>query len=99
MKTLFIINENISQSQLEQTYLLILAMLNFDHDVDLVFINDAFNRIKRDEALKKQWLALKIYGADNFFNLTHNGNKPGPGLITISQADFEKLKNQADILS
>ncbi len=99
MKSLFIINEKISNSQLEQSYLLILAMLNFEHHVKLVFINNAYTRIDNDPALKQQWLALKLYGIEKFYCLNSTQVSSHQELIPITDMEFEQLKNQADLVS
>lgn len=100
MQNLFIIQEHMSQAQLEQSYLLILAMLNFEHNVDIIFTGEAYNQLCTDETHFKKWSALTMYGVDNLFQLVKDNHALKHNELTaIDQAAFETLKKQADLLS
>ncbi len=99
MRTLFIINQHMNEAQIEQSYLLILAMLNFDHHVNVVFTGQSYRRLITDDAAKKKWSALKIYGVDDFFELTEHQSSCIENIKHINHSAFARLKSQADFLS
>ena len=69
MRILFNIQPGQSQLRLTQTHLLILALLNFDHTVHIVFHDGGEQIIRNDEELNKKWQALPLYGAHDFLFL------------------------------
>ncbi len=100
MRTLFVINRVTDQTWLENQYLLCLAMLNFDHQVNVVFVEDAFEQVMQLEATAKQWSALSLYGAQVFqltdpTNHGHSDNRLSP----INEAEFDRLKTEMDFIS
>lgn len=99
MKSLFIINENMKESQLDQSYLLILAMLNFDHQVDLVFSNNAFDLVNHCNDSIQKWRALKLYGVEKFYCLNCSKQKLNDELTALIPSDFYQMKAQADWVS
>ncbi len=102
MKITVIITENLTKQQLEQSYLLCLAWLNFEHQISVVFVGSAFASICNSPETKKQWLALKHFGVDALyqFNSLPQTNGPGktPHCRIIDQAHFDALKNMSDLL-
>lgn len=99
MQTLFIINSQMNSSQVEQSYLLILAMLNFEHSVDVVFSGAGCDNLIHSEVNLKKWAALKLYGVDNFYHLTRDSAITGLATVALSKTDFESIKNRAAFLS
>ncbi len=100
MKSLFVINRVNDQAWLENQYLLCLAMLNFEHQVNLVFVEDAFEQVMRLEATAKQWSALGLYGAQAF-QLTNpaTNDRSDKKLSPINEAEFDSLKTKMDFIS
>jgi len=102
MKVSVIINDHLSKQQLEHAYLLCLAWLNFEHQVNVVFIGQAFERIHSELKNQKQWLALKSYGIDAFYHLRIAENHPSSATEQhcqiIDQSKFESLKTKMDLL-
>ena len=99
MKAVFVINESMSHEQLEQSYLLILALLNFDHHVDLVFVGDAFNQLIQGEQTTKKWRALKLYGVHAFYQFCDDKENHPDELVPLNANEFATLKTQAQFLS
>lgn len=103
MKVAMIISEQQSTQQLQESYLLCLALLNFEHQLNVVFIGQAVALLDQDAALKKSWLALKLYGAEAFYQLNKDSqNKSEPATNEhcqlIDSATFAALKNDMDLL-
>lgn len=92
MHTLFNIYPDHSRQRLTQTHLLILALLNFDHNIHIVFHDGSEQLIEADDELNKQWQALPLYGARDFLFL----NSP---LENMTQQDYHRLSQQADFIS
>lgn len=92
MRTLFNITPDQDIQRLQQTHLLILALLNFDHTVDIVFHNNSDLLIEDHQNLYQQWQALPLYGARDFKFLNSRQDN-------ISQQHFHKLIQQADFVS
>jgi len=92
MRTLFNIQPGQSPERLNQTHLLILALLNFDHTVHVVFHHGSEQFIKDDIELSKKWQALPLYGAHDFLFF----NSPNDNL---SEIKYHKLCQQADFIS
>ncbi|MCX7554957.1 hypothetical protein OS175_13855 [Marinicella sp. S1101] len=99
MQSLFIINEKMNTTQVEQSYLLILAMLNFEHSVDVVFSGAGCENLINSNAQLKKWTALKLYGVNDFYHLTADSGITALDTTALSTADFENMKNQAAFLS
>lgn len=92
MLCLFNIRPDQSPERLEQSHLLILALLNFDHTVHVVFHDGSEQFIKDNEDLNKKWQALPLYGAHDFWfiNGPHNN---------LTEHKYRKLNQQADFIS
>ncbi len=100
MRCLFVITEQMDPQQLDQCYLLCIAMLNFDHQVDVVFEGRAFAEICTSAEAQKKWLALKLYGVDHLYQLQpHVGDPTTATQTPIDMADFATLKTQMDWIS
>ena len=100
MKCLFLINENLSIEQIEQQYLLMLAMLNFDFSVTVVFTNDTLHDWEEHEVHCKHLAALQMYGIDTFylFNSSNRSSKR----FTTTNIDIDTLfrfKSAADFIT
>jgi hypothetical protein len=102
MKITFIITDNLSMQQLEHKYFLCLALLNFEHQVTVVFVDQAFQSIVTEPEIKKSWLALKIYGVETFYQLNLNCISETPSSVEhcqiISKISFDALKDEMDLL-
>ena len=103
MKAMFIVHEHMSKRQQENAYLLCLAMLNFEHEVHLVFTELSWQKIHTDNTKKKQWLALKLYGTRGMYQIegsldSLSGNADQI-LTSLSISAFDELKNAMDFLS
>ncbi|KAA3641527.1 MAG: hypothetical protein DWP95_06575 [Proteobacteria bacterium] len=92
MHTLFNIYPDQSRQRLEQTHLLILALLNFDHTVHIVFHKGSEQFIKENADLSKKWQALPLYGAHDFwfFNGQHDN---------LNDQQYRRIKQRADFIS
>ncbi len=100
MKCLYIVTEHMSAEQTNNSYLMCLAMLNFDHQVEVVFTAGAFAQIQQDEQLCKQWLALKLYGVSHMYQLIdYPQAETNQHLEAINYAQFATLSTQCDHLS
>ena len=97
-----IITENLSKQQLEHSYLLCLALLNFEHEVNLVFIGQAFKTIMAEAELQKQWLALKLFGVKTFYQLNLDDEQINQTADMhcqlIDKKSFDSLKIAMDLL-
>lgn len=103
MKVTMVISAQMSAEQLERSYLLGLALLNFEHNLSLVFIDQAFTKLTLTPVNKKRWLALKLYGVNNFYQLntvvhSNNAIQADKHCEVISSATFNDLKSQMDLL-
>ncbi len=102
MKVSRIITNNPSDQRLEHSYLLCLALLNFEHQVNVVFVDHAFKSILADEITKKQWMALKLYGVEAFYqlnlNIKHCDPRSGKHCLNLDKTSFDALKNEMDML-
>jgi|GEM_PF-2037379 len=92
MRILFNIYPEQSRQRLAQTHLLILAFLNFDHSVHIVFHEGSEQLIQDDLNIKKEWQALPLYGAHEFLFFD------GPDK-NISEDKYRHLIQQADFIS
>ena len=92
MQTLFNIHPDQSPERLEQTQLLILALLNFDHSVHVVFHAGSEQAIKDNTELNKQWQALPLYGTHDFWF------RGGPHQ-NLSEQKYRILRQQADFIA
>lgn len=92
MRLLFNIHPKQSQQRMEQTHLLILALLNFDHTIHIVFHGGSEQIIKDNTVFNKKWNALTLYGAQDFLFLN------GP-LENINQQEYHHLCHQADFIA
>ena len=90
MRCLFHIFADSSQDRLEQSHLLILACLNFDYRVDIVFHDHSERVLSRQPQLYKKWQALQLYGAQEFIQLSELSCSEADNLLTqlTDQADF-----------
>lgn len=90
MRSLFHIYPDFSHARLEQSYLLILACLNFDHRVDIVLHPGSEHRLQQNVQLLKKWQALPLYGAEDFIRLSElNCTDARQKLIRLTlKADF-----------
>ncbi len=100
MQCLFIITNELSLEQIERQYLLMIAMLNFDFQVNVVFIGNTHANWQNDDKLNKHLKALSMYGAQ--CHQLHN--KPGKcthyeSPSPLSSNGFTALKNSADLIS
>ncbi len=102
MKISIVINEHLSKKQLEHSYLLCLAGLNFEHQVNAVFLGQAFKLIMQDTAAQRQWLALKQYGIEAFYQLQpdnkHIDHETKKHCQIISPSTFDIIKSKMDLL-
>ncbi len=103
MKISMIVGEHFSQQQLTHSHLLCLALLNFEHQVSVVFIGQAFKLIMQDMDSQKHWLALKLYGVDRFYQLVVGINQEKhrttePHCEKIDLPTFDALKAEMDLL-
>lgn len=97
MNCLFIVTANATESHHNNHYLLMLAMLNYDFTVDVVFINNSLSSWKKHPTHKQNLSALQLYGAhihELSTDLTTT-NKPGHFLDFIG---LNALKKAADII-
>ncbi|MGJ8662658.1 MAG: hypothetical protein ACSHWU_03360 [Marinicella sp.] len=103
MKALFYLPETFSDQQTENAYLLCLAMLNFEHQVHVVFTAKSWQTINANDLLRKQWLALKLYGAKGFYQLSSSQHsepsRSHEALTHLTESAFDELKNAMDFLS
>lgn len=100
IRSLFIITETMTKQQLDNQYLLSLAMLNFDHQVTLVFTGSVLNSLMSHPEQQKKWLALKMYGVDHFYQLTAQTSKPiCDHSEPLNHDALETLKANMDFLS
>ncbi|TDR22781.1 hypothetical protein [Marinicella litoralis] len=98
MKCLFVINEQLSDQQIERQYLLMIAMLNFDFEVNLVFMDGAHEMWLNHESHTKHLNALTMYGAKcHSFTTSFNSSEHKHDLL--NQAAFNALKNDMDFIS
>jgi hypothetical protein len=92
MRVLFNIYPEQSQQRLEQTHLLILALLNFDHTIHIVFHGGSEHIIQNNSSLNKKWQALPLYGAHDFLFLN------GP-LENLNRQKYHRLCQQAEFIA
>jgi|GEM_PF-6440667 len=99
MKCLFILNNKLNATQIENQYLLMLAMLNFDHEVNLLFIGSAFSQWQQDPQLSKHLVALNMYGAKPYILSDHQLVPRKENPIPLNPAEFKLMKNKMDFIS
>lgn len=96
MKCLFMIHQSMKSERLEQQYLLMLAMLNFDFEVHLVFTEGAAEFWRHHQHWRKKLTALELYGIASVRELVTSGGDPGnlcqPGW-------YQGLADSADFIS
>lgn len=92
MQTVFHIYPQQSDQCLEQSYLLMLALLNFEHKVFIVFHQNSFAEISKHAEQLKKWQALHLYGARAF--LHYNGDNDN-----IGTHELQQLTQQADFVA
>lgn len=92
MRALINIFPGQSPKRLQQTHLLILALLNFDHTVHIVFHDGSERTIQHDTELNKKWQALPLYGARDFLFLSGQ-------YTNLSTEQFHRIKQRADFIS
>ena len=102
MKVSLIITEQLSNQQLEHSYLLCLALLNFEHEVNVVFVDQAFKSILAEAEIQKQWLALKLFGVEAFYQLNLDDKSTNHAADAhcqlIDKVSFDALKSEMDLL-
>ncbi|WP_223787516.1 hypothetical protein [Marinicella meishanensis] len=100
MQTLFLLHEHLDADGLQQQHLLCLAMLNFDHDVQVVMTAPVLQKLMASDTLNQSWRALNLYGVDEFLLL--NAEPPVAcswPVRTIDHAELERLKSTAGFVS
>lgn len=100
MKCLFIIDSKLKDDQIENQYLLMIAMLNFDYEVNVIFIGQAHKKWQTDPKLSKHLAGLSMYGAKKHSLTidTDSGMAVESG-NTLSMKDFIQLKNDMDFIT
>jgi len=99
MKCLFIITPHQDIEHAENLYLLIIAMLNFDFPVTLVFDATSFKQWQTSEQLNQYLVALHMYGIKQFHILSsHRTNTTENKTAYIDHATFEQMKSAADFI-
>jgi len=97
-----IITDHLSKQQLEHSYLLCLALLNFEHQVNVVFVDHAFKSIMAEAEIQQQWLALKLFGVEAFYQLNldnqHLDSAADIHCQLIDKPTFDALKTAMDLL-
>ena len=100
MRTLFVIPAHAGKQMLQQQHLLCLAMLNFEHQVTVVFTGDVWQQVWQDEVMRKQWLALKMYGAEDLCVLSSpNQPKLPVELKLLNASELASLKAEMEFIS
>ncbi len=92
MRAIFHIYPQQSQQCLQQTYLLLLALLNFDHKVFIVFHQNSLTEISKNTEQAKKWQALNLYGAQAF--IYYDGDNDN-----IDAYGLQQLMRQADFIA
>lgn len=103
MKVSMVVGEHFSQQQLAHSHLLCLALLNFEHQVNVVFIGQAFKVIMQDMDLQKQWMALKLFGIEAFYQLDAVSKQEKHSAaerhcVKIDLPAFDALKAEMDLI-
>jgi len=102
MKVSMIITDQFSKQQFEHSYLLCLALLNFEHQVNVVFVDQAFKSIMAETEIQKQWLALKLFGVEAFYQLNLDDKYTNHAADThcqlIDKTSFDAMKSNMDLL-
>lgn len=90
MQAVFHIHPQQSEHSLEQSYLLMLALLNFEHKVFIIFHQNSLTEILKNTEQAKKWQALDLYGAQAFLHYGgDNDNIDAHGMHQLmQQADF-----------
>ncbi len=73
MHCVFVIQAHLSNQQIEQQYLLMIAMLNFDFKVQVIFDEESWHHWQTHKPLHQKYQALTLYGAEAL--LLHNSPK------------------------
>lgn len=65
MNCVFIIPAHLNNQQIEQQYLLMIAMLNFDFEVHIIFDQASWHHWYSHKPLAQKLKALNLYGAEH----------------------------------
>ena len=90
MKCVFIIHQQMSTETLERQYLLMIAMLNFDFEVHLLFTSGAGSYWRHHPQWQKKLKALDMYGISSIKQLpdTESTQHPLWYSTLLAEADF-----------
>ena len=90
MNCVFIIHDQMSIETMERQYLLMIAMLNFDFTVDLLFASGAQAYWEHHQHWQKKLSALQLYGIHSIRHLPEAEGQSPPDWYQnlLTQADF-----------
>jgi hypothetical protein len=89
MTCVFLIHQNMSAELMERQYLLMIAMLNFDFQVHLVFTTGASAYWEHHKQWQQKLTALELYGIQQVHHLSeHTSEQAGQLQALLNQADF-----------
>lgn len=101
MECVFVIQAHFSNQQIEQQYLLMIAMLNFEFKVQLVFDDESWHHWQTHKPLQQKYQALTLYGADVFLlcEPARSLNSAEPACQVIDFKQFHELLASAGFVS
>jgi hypothetical protein len=101
MNCLFLFTHKLTAQQIEQQYLLLIAMLNFDFKVQVLFDKTIFHDWLMHKPLKEKLMALNMYGIDEFLLLNNPTQQDEIELPTrgIDHQELQQMMSAADFIS
>jgi hypothetical protein len=101
MNCVFIVQAHLSGQQIEQQYLLMIAMLNFDFKVQIIFDEESWHHWQTHKPLQQKINALLLYGAEAL--LLQNADKSTDSEINqhrlINKTEFNQIMSTAGFVS
>jgi hypothetical protein len=90
MKCVFIIHDQMSSETMERQYLLMIAMLNFDFTVDVLFASGAQDYWQHHQHWQQKLTALELYGVHAIRHLPDGAGQSPPDWYVnlLAEADF-----------
>ncbi|MCB1582700.1 MAG: hypothetical protein R3E90_15910 [Marinicella sp.] len=101
MHCVFIIQQHLSKQQIEQQYLLMIAMLNFDFKVQIIFDKQSWHHWQSHKTLNQKYNALNLYGAEALLalNATKQPDLDTYSCRTITPVQMQQILASAEFIS
>lgn len=101
MNCLFVFTHKMTPQQIEQQYLLMIAMLNFDFNVQVLFDQAIYQEWLMHKPLKQKLMALNMYGVDEFLIQTKYLNSDDEEFTVrmIDETELQQMMIKADFIS